>query len=303
MNAARRGIFAAITLIAGCLFLPRGTAVAEQPRGSSQETGTVPDTISIVTLNTRNLSDKADTARIDHIASLVEHYDLVALEELRDTVVLRRVVASIERTSDRDFEAVVSKRVGTAAHGEYYGFVFDRDRVSAGDFEGLFDDTADSFARDPGFHSFRSGGFDFVVVAVHITWGRGVRERRAEICALPGVLTEVEQRHLSATGRPEHDVILIGDFNRPESDRYAFGPLRDARYTPALAGDVKTTVGDVSAFDNVFLRPQETAEFTGNAGVDEFDERIGLSPGQANRLYSDHRPVWAVFRISGEDDD
>jgi endonuclease/exonuclease/phosphatase family metal-dependent hydrolase len=261
------------------------------------------DTIVIATFNVRNLSVKTDTARLERIASLIERYDLSVLVEIRDTIVLERLICVLTGMTGGDYDVFSSGRVGQGQHWEYYGFIYDKSRISPKNFSGLYDDRYDSFARNPGYQAFKAGNFDFVVVAVHITWGSSVTARRMEINALSAVLAEIESMHEAQLGEPERDLLLLGDFNRPESDRRAFEPLRQATYGPVLSGDIKTTVGDVSAFDNILLRPHETREYIGEAGVDAFDIRLGLSRQEATNRFSDHRPVWAVFRISDPDDD
>ncbi|MGA1826570.1 MAG: hypothetical protein ACMUIP_18100 [bacterium] len=44
-------------------------------------------------------------------------------------------------------------------------------------------------------------------------------------------------------------------------------------------------------------------EYTGNSGIDMFDEEMfGNDDRKASLAVSDHRPIWAEFRIDVDDD-
>lgn len=74
--------------------------------------------------------------------------------------------------------------------------------------------------------------------------------------------------------------------------------------TPLFTGAVRTTISDASLYDIIWLDPQYTSEYTGQSGVDRYDETAFAGDDRAASLaVSDHRPVWAVFRTDGPDDD
>ena len=62
----------------------------------------------------------------------------------------------------------------------------------------------------------------------------------------------------------------------------------------------KSHIRDSSLYDNIFFQTQYVTEYLGSSGIDKFDEMdFGNDDKAANLAVSDHRPVWAVFRIDG----
>ena len=73
-----------------------------------------------------------------------------------------------------------------------------------------------------------------------------------------------------------------------------------------------TTTRDSNLFDNMWFSQDHMGEFTGERGIYRFDEHLFEDPGGDSNHYreryamlavSDHRPVWAEFRVDIEDDD
>ena len=62
----------------------------------------------------------------------------------------------------------------------------------------------------------------------------------------------------------------------------------------------KSHIRDSSLYDNIFFQADYVTEYLGRSGIDKFDETdFGNDDKAANLAVSDHRPVWAVFRIDG----
>ena len=103
----------------------------------------------------------------------------------------------------------------------------------------------------------------------------------------------------------EQDVILLGDFNRNPDDEIAYQPLmKIAGMLNLLKLPKKSYIRDTSLYDNIFFQSMHVTEYTGEAGIDRFDETdFGNNDKAASLAVSDHRPVWAVFRMDLEDDD
>lgn len=193
---------------------------------------------------------------------------------------------------------------------------------------GIYDDDED-FDRVPAFMYFHAGNFDFVVATVHLMWG-DIERRRREIRRLRDWLLDFEPR------RGERDVILIGDFNRygkvtGDVEERPFSLFLDEDYRTyyrilllepltspytkyARVDSQSTTVaGGRNLYDQIFITSSTSYEF-GNTPA-EYGVSIGVVPFDMwapwNGLHhntlkvsmSDHRPIWARFRIDLEDDD
>ncbi len=65
----------------------------------------------------------------------------------------------------------------------------------------------------------------------------------------------------------------------------------------------KSHIKDTSLYDNIWLQSDHVGEYTGVSGIDRFDETdFGNDDDAANLAVSDHRPVWAEFETSADDD-
>ena len=65
---------------------------------------------------------------------------------------------------------------------------------------------------------------------------------------------------------------------------------------------MRTTIKGTSLCDNIWLS-SATREYAGRFGIDRFDQRVFDNDDEAASLaVSDHRPVWAVFETTEDDD-
>jgi competence ComEA-like helix-hairpin-helix protein len=95
--------------------------------------------------------------------------------------------------------------------------------------------------------------------------------------------------------------MILGDFNLPPDDS-GFVELATL-LTPLFTGEIRTTISDASLYDNIWFDPAYVREWTGERGIDRFDEvAFGNDDEAASAAVSDHRPVWAKFRTDQDDD-
>ena len=67
-------------------------------------------------------------------------------------------------------------------------------------------------------------------------------------------------------------------------------------------GKIPTSIKD-RLYDNIWFQSHFTKEFTGRYGIIKFDEvLLGNDDKKASRMVSDHRPLWAEFDTSFDDD-
>ncbi len=66
----------------------------------------------------------------------------------------------------------------------------------------------------------------------------------------------------------------------------------------------KTTITDTSLYDNFWFQNEYLTEYNQSSGIDMLDETMfNNDDTKAKLAVSDHRPIWAVFNITREDDD
>ena len=187
-----------------------------------------------------------------------------------------------------------------------------------------------TYFRIPVAVSFSAGNFDFFLVSVHLTWGK-LDRREGEISALKSFLRD--------DSGDEKDWIVLGDMNRygkyKKSDRKAFDrllrgnwkrtyrfPLLEAITNPddmkiwrAPTDQTSTTIAQSkNIYDQFVITSGAYREFASedprlgeNVGIIAFDrEEPYASISDHNDIkyrISDHRPIWARFRIDLPDDD
>ena len=234
---------------------------------------------------------------LNHIAKVLINYDFIAIVELRDETVLIRTEAVLEGMG-RDYDYVMSPPVGAKVK-ERYAFLFDPQIVDVIENGEVFPDPNDAFLREPYFATFKAGEFDFTAIAVHVIWGDSVGQRRREVQELANVYRAVQ-----AEDNAEQDVILLGDFNRNPDDQLAYGPLLSIPSMGHLFQlPQKSHIKDSSLYDNIFFQTNYVTEYTGDSGIERFDEaHFGNDDAAASLAVSDHRPVWGTFRIDADDD-
>lgn len=149
--------------------------------------------------------------------------------------------------------------------------------------------------REPFIAMFKAGEFDFYVINIHSIYGESVSERREEAKKLAGVYAVVQSQD------DENDVLLMGDFNLGPEDS-GFQSLKAIPNMIHVNGDIPTSIKD-RLYDNIWFQAHFTREFTGTYGIIKFDEKLfGNNDKKASLTISDHRPLWAVFNTSVDDD-
>jgi len=177
-----------------------------------------PDSISIATWNIRILSDGSrDDGELRQIARILERYDVIAVQELRDPEVVARLLRILP-----DYDAIISDPVGRGVTERYAVFFRNTLPITILEEPFLFPDPADQFIREPWVVWMRAGEFDFILVTIHVIYGDRVADRRAEISLLDDLLHAVE-----SSFPEESDILLLGDFNRDATDEaWEMGPRR-----------------------------------------------------------------------------
>ena len=286
-------LFIPICVLAGCF--GRDTALLiEQEALKAQNLST----FRLAAWNIRIFSNGSrNDDELNHIANMLINYDFIAIVELRDETVLMRTEAILEGMG-RDYDYVMSPPVGAKVK-ERYAFMFDPRIVRVIEDGAVFPDPNDAFLREPYFATFRAGLFDFTAIAVHVIWGDSVNGRRREVQELANVYQAVQ-----AADDTEQDVILLGDFNRNPDDQSAYDPLLSIPSMEHLFQlPEKSHIKDSSLYDNIFFQTDHVTEYTGDSGIERFDEtHFGNDDAAASLAVSDHRPVWGTFRIDTDDD-
>jgi endonuclease/exonuclease/phosphatase family metal-dependent hydrolase len=245
------------------------------------------------------------------LATMVGWFDLVALQEVRDNLAGVRAVHS--RLPKR-YRLLFSD---TAGNNERMAFLYDSRVVNPLEEIGEIGYTPtelaairrteagkefDSFDRTPHLSSFEAGALRFLLVNVHLYFGRGsggLRRRAAEAFAVAWWAYKRQRDAHSYTNQ----VLAVGDFNLPKVDpRDSIFKALTAKglLVPANAATrIGTNLGGTKQFDQVVFLPSVGGLL--ESGVFDFDnalfQDLGVDERRAVLRYriSDHRILWFVL--------
>jgi len=250
---------------------------------------------------------------LDKIARVIQHFDVCGILEVRNEKAVPELVGALETLTGKDWGYVYGVRThrpGSHYH-EAYAAVWRRDRARLGD--GLVSnvwDLEEAFRNDPFVVSFASTNacFDFAMLLIHTRWSDDEEgSRQGEVAMLAEQLAWMRQFI------PERDWLVAGDFNYPGDAT----PMREMaqqagllQIDPDQLSTFKTDgSGYASAYDHIYIIDEETAEFIdGQCGILDatrlvYGDNSPDSMKKARTEISDHLPVWAVFDVTGPDDD
>jgi hypothetical protein len=296
-------------IAAGLAVLRDRIAAADIPSSKLDET------ITIATWNIRELGamDRQE-ASLHFIAEIIGQFDLVSVVELRDnTSDLAKVLALLGPY----WKAVFSDYlVGPGGKRERSAFVYDSRAVT---FTGLASQaialrTKDgteyepeiTWWRPPYIASFRSGSFDFILVAAHIRWGDTDEGRIQELLALADWVDAKSKEEFI----DDHDIIVVGDFHIPSVDSplYAAITSKGLRMPAALAAIEGIELAKGKRYDQILHNPSHAKNFTNIGGVLDFyqGDPAPLYPGQMMTKaeftfqVSNHLPLWMHVNTDSE---
>lgn len=248
----------------------------------------------IASFNIRIFSDRSrDDEELKQICGLLKEYDFIAIQEARDIDVLDRAVRMLFSEFGLMYEYVASDGVGRGSHKELYVFLFRKEAVQYMDVGAVIPDPVDYFIREPYYALFKAGNFDFYAINIHLIYGDKKSDRLQEARLLDDVY-----RHVQSLDS-ENDVLLMGDFNLGPEDDY-LSELRGIE-NMLYANNEPSTIAD-RLYDNIWFQSSYTQEFI-DSGVYKFDEDLyDDDDRKASLAVSDHRPLWARFDSSRDDD-
>ena len=280
------------------------------------------DRLLIATWNIANLGLQERREK-DHrlIAEMVGWFDMVAIQEVADDLSgLRTIYSFLPAT----YRTLVSDPSGNR---ERQAFLYDSTKVRPLEKVGRLSvppselrhiklpgvaQAFQGFDRGPYMAAFQAGTFRFLLVNVHLFFGSDrdpadMDRRRLETFA---IARWADLRRKSAKAFT-HNIVPLGDFNLPQvapgDPIYSVLTSRGLQL-PAHSTQIGSSIASDSHYDQIAFFPGETKQdFTGQVGVFDFDGAVfpdlWRTRGRSDFLtfckyyLSDHRPLWAEFRI------
>jgi endonuclease/exonuclease/phosphatase family metal-dependent hydrolase len=240
----------------------------------------VPNTLTIGSFNIQTFgrAKRNKTEVMSIIKDIVEDFDLVAIQEIRDSS-LETPGALLEMLNSSRYGVVVSPRLGRSSSKEQYAFYYDKNYVTYLNQSFVFNDSNDWFERPPFTALFDINGQEHAFVNVHIK----PDDAESEISHLSDVLATISTQN----------IMVLGDFN-------ADGSYLDEKNKPPITGmayyipdSYDTTVGkNYYTYDRIIGNIN-----TVQSGVYKFDSIHHLTYEEAKKV-SDHYPVYVLVPIS-----
>ena len=273
-------------------------------------------------LTERWLSRKGDNPKRDLfslrvIADIVSRFDVIAVQELQGSIKALRHLLRLLGPEWAFMLTDVTK--GGRGQNERLAFLFDTRRLKP---SGLAcelvvpddvlakrpvkpDALQRQFARTPYAVSFMGSGQTFILVTLHVWFGKKPVERLAEL----GCIAEWLSGWAGEVSDFNQNLIALGDFNidRTGDPNYEAFVSRGLSPPPELDGLPRTLPTKSSKpkfFDQIAWfhdegRRKLTLDYRGRAGHFEFNKHVltGLSRDDVSFRISDHYPLWVEFLV------
>ena len=265
------------------------------------------------------MSDEKDSPRRDlHsifcIAEILSRFDVIAVQEVKGN--LRALRDTLKLLGDNWSMILTDTNKSDSGNDERMAYLFDTLRVQlsglAGEIvipnEWVNDPEKvirEQFVRSPYAVSFRSGDKTFILVTVHIIYGKKSKDRVNEIHGIARWLND----WASDINAYDQNLIVLGDFNiDARGDLLDKTFLSEGLYVPEELQSLSRSIFDATKYydqiawfnDADCKSPKLSLEFMGAGNYDFVPTALnnrGLSKQKLSFMISDHYPLWANFRI------
>lgn len=167
----------------------------------------------------KNDRPKRDLRGLRAICDIVSRFDVIAIQEVKGN--LRALRDMMEFLGDRWAFLMTDITLGDAGNAERMAFVFDISRVKPSglacelvvppDWLSAFSDNAlrGQFARTPYAVSFKAGDTTFILVTLHVDYGKSTDDRKRELNAIARWMRDWAEKET----KWHHNLLTLGDFN------------------------------------------------------------------------------------------
>lgn len=244
----------------------------------------------IATWNIREFDSDAYGARSDealyYIAEILSHFDLIAVQEVREDLRALKRVLSIMGRSNWDFIAS-DVTEGTPGNRERLAFVYDKRSVSFSSLAGeivippvevkegnktVRYDPSDQLYRTPYLCGFQVGWTQLMLCTVHMIYGDSVADDPRRVREISLISEFLAKR--SRERRDYSNLVLLGDFNIFSPGDVTMQAITSAGFIvpESLQSLPPTNTGkDARFYDQIAFRPKPGYfAATGKAGVFNF---------------------------------
>jgi endonuclease/exonuclease/phosphatase family metal-dependent hydrolase len=261
---------------------------------------------------TEDDSPKRDLRALAVITEIVSRFDVIALQEVRGNIkCLRHMLKAL---GPHWAFLLTDITRGSAGNDERMAFLFDTRRVKSSGLacelvvppewlDEIGDDALrEQFARTPYAASFVTGHQTFILVTLHVLWGKSSADRIPELTGIARWMASWAEQEAEW----RHNLFVLGDFNIDRKDDDAYKAFTSTGLTvPDSLDAVPRTIfggGDANKhYDQIAWfesgsRHLLTMDHLGAGGFDFLECALTeMTPQEISWRISDHYPLWAEF--------
>ena len=259
-------------------------------------------------------SPRRDLHSVYCIAEILSRFDVIAVQEVKGN--LRALRDTLKLLGENWSMVLTDTNKSDSGNDERMAYLFDTRRVNlsglAGEIvipnEWVNDPDKvlrEQFVRSPYAVSFRSGDKTFILVTVHIIYGKKSKDRLKEIHGIARWLND----WAGDINAYDQNLIVLGDFNiDARGDILDQTFLSEGLYVPEELQTLSRSIFDETKYYDQIAwfnspeknRPKLSLEFMGAGNYDFVQTALknrGLTKQKLSFMISDHYPLWANFRI------
>ncbi len=283
-------------------------------------------TLLLATWNIREFGGTKSGGRekepLFYLAEIISHFDMVALEEVRDNLDALDYLMYILGSWWKYLVSDVT--LGAQGNKERLAFIYDTHKLSFGGLAGELIPPAKkvggqlssefTFARTPYLVGFQAGWFKFTICAQHLYYGESKPDDTQRLAEAKAV-TKLLKERMKSKDRWANNTILLGDFNVFTTQDKTFLALEEEDFQVAAGLKGQYTNANLDKpFDQIaFLAPDVARQIsTARTGVFPFFDHVYKDSDKSIycaektdkeyrewRTYkmSDHLPVWVELGV------
>ncbi len=264
----------------------------------------------------KNDSPKRDMHSVLCIAEIIRRFDVVAVQEVKANI---KALRDTLKVLGQHWSMILTDvNRGDAGNGERMAYLFDTRKVNlsglAGELvvpnewkhkfsENIF---KEQFVRTPYAVSFKSNHQTFILITLHILYGKKSSDRIKELRGIAKWLSD----WATDINAYDHNLIVLGDFNIDKrGDLLDKTFLSEGLFVPKELQNKEVTrsifnttkyYDQIAWFNGEGKQPKLSLSFINGGNYDFVGKALSnrnISKQKLSFLISDHYPLWAEFEL------
>jgi endonuclease/exonuclease/phosphatase family metal-dependent hydrolase len=265
---------------------------------------------------TEDDSPRRDLHAVACIAEILSRFDVVAIQEVKANI--RALRDTLKLLGENWGLILTDVTRGSAGNGERMAYIFDTRRVQLSglaaelvvpkEWLGKIDGDAfqEQFVRTPYAVGFRSVNKTFILVTLHVKYGKKASERVDELKSIAKWIADWAKD----VNAYHQNLIALGDFNiDARGDLLDKTFLSHGLHVPEALQNEKVTrsifdetkyYDQIAWFEGSDNRPKLSSDFLRGGNYDfvgQVMKNRDITKQQLSWLISDHYPLWAEFGL------